>query len=181
MKQIQFVLLSILMAGCATKSSLEPLTWSDSVSCVDIDLSVRADMAYRWFYSYPERNDQDSIAVWLLTPDLFEKELPDSSIIIFDKASDNRAILMTIPGGGRYLTGTSYVLYQKDDGTTTTKLVADVEPCEEGGVDMPARFSKIEVTNEGYTIYGRFSFCDIDNNEVYEDEKFISREFLEEK
>lgn len=178
-----FVILGCFwLIGCTQKHIIHDLSdWQDSLSCEAIDTDIRISIACDQLL-HCESDDQydsllDTTAGLLLTPDMLDKEQCDTYPLRFAHANDNRALLMTIVGLGRYCTGTSYVLYKKDDNSCVVKKVAYVVPPKHGCPTLPAQFHSIETADEGYDLFGKFSFRD--SSAYFLDTMHISKDFLE--
>lgn len=175
------IMFSCWMTGCQPTQNKFISDWHDSISCEGINTEIRISTACDKILRCDSDSQYDSlldtIATLLLTPDMLEKELSNSYPLRFDHAADKKAMLMTVDGLGRYCTGTSYVLYKKDDNTCSVKKVAYSVPSKHGGPTLPAQFYSIERADIGYKLYGKFSFND--SPDSYQDTLYISKEFLE--
>lgn len=124
--------------------------------------------------------DLDSLVLSIFpNVDSFAKEISRIGFktVFSSYSEDGKARLFSVHCGGTMCSGTSYILYKKDDGTTSIKKIADMVPAEEGGMNCPALYMDIHDSKDGYLALGRFSFSSVDS--VYMDTLFVSKEFLE--
>lgn len=120
---------------------------------------------------------EDSVAEFILSSNKISEQCSDELPWKLVTSEDKKVVLLTIPGGGTMITGTSYLRYQKKDGSYSIKKVAYPQEDPEGGVNFPAFFNEVHVTPDGYVLYGVFSFG---NQEVcHKDTLAITTDFLE--
>lgn len=183
MKIVILIIMSFcLFVGCCKQKSFVTdkaeihYEWEGCLSVEGMSLAEKIQQADS-LIAVSISDIQDNVVEYILNTNEFSEHINDELpwVIIFSE--DKRVLLLTIPGGGTMVTGTSYLRYQKQDGSFTIKKVAYVHEDPEGGVDFPAFYNEIHVAANGYVMYGVFAFSTQDGR--YKNTLGITNEFLE--